>query len=60
LIPQELNKQFRDWYLADRGRLHQLVEQNFSGFPRKTLNFEIFFLPFRAVQEFRDAFNAAL
>jgi hypothetical protein len=60
LIPQELSKHFRQSYFTDRTRLHKLVERHFSGFPQKTLSFEIFFLPFASVQEFRDAFDAAV
>jgi Cap4 SAVED domain len=60
LIAGELTAEFRKRYDADRERLHELVEKHFAGFKRKTLEFEIFFLPFASVQEFRDAFYQAI
>lgn len=60
LVVRELTDEFRRRYGADRDRLHGLVEKHFAGFNRKTLQFEIFFLPFTSVQDFRDAFYAAV
>ncbi|MDD4052121.1 MAG: DUF1837 domain-containing protein [candidate division Zixibacteria bacterium] len=44
---------------ADTIRLRDLINTRFDSFERKTLRVEVFFLPFRTVQEFRDAFIAA-
>jgi len=60
LMVRELTTEFRRRYAADRDRLHGLVEKHFAGFKRKTLEFEIFFLPFTNVQDFRDAFYEAV
>jgi hypothetical protein len=59
-ITRELTAEFRRRYSADRARLHELVETHFAAFNRKTLAFEIFFLPFEKVQDFRDAFYKAV
>jgi hypothetical protein len=56
----ELATQFRDRYVADAPRLHSLLQKRFNDFARKHLRFEVFFLPFTNIQDFRDAFNAAL
>ncbi|MCP4603458.1 MAG: DUF1837 domain-containing protein [Proteobacteria bacterium] len=45
---------------ADTTRLRTLIDRRFDVIERKTLRFEVFFLPFRTVQEFRDAFIAAI
>ena len=60
LVVRELTTEFRRRYEADRDRLHALVEKHFANFDRKTLQFEIFFLPFTSVQEFRNAFYDAV
>lgn len=60
LMVRELTAEFRRRYAADRDRLHNLVEKHFAAFNRKTLEFEIFFLPFTNVQKFRDAFYEAV
>ena len=60
LMVRELSTEFRKRYDADRERLHGLVEKHFARFDRKTLEFEIFFLPFTKVQDFRDAFYEAV
>ena len=52
--------EFSKRYNNDLPRLLNLVQKRFSGFSQKHLRFEIFVLPFRTVQEFRDAFNAAV
>jgi hypothetical protein len=55
-----LVKEFKKRYSADTSRLVKLLEKRFENFEHKHLRFEVFFLPFRTVQEFRDAFNAAV
>lgn len=51
---------FQARYVADAPRLHKLLQRRFDTFTRKHLRFEVFFLPFPSVQDFRDAFNDAL
>lgn len=51
---------YRRQYLAEAPRLCQLLQTRFDGCQRKHLRFEVFFLPFKSVQAFRDAFNAAM
>jgi hypothetical protein len=55
-----LEKEFRIRYTADRPRLVKLLRRRLESFTKPELRFEVFFLPFRNVQEFRDAFNAVL
>lgn len=55
-----LTEEFRKRYLADSQRLHEHLQKRFDAFQRKYLRFEVFFIPFPTVQEFRDAFNKAL
>jgi hypothetical protein len=55
-----LTAEFKQRYLADTSRIIKLLEKRFSDFEHKHLRFEVFFLPFRTVQEFRDAFNNAV
>lgn len=57
---EQLSQIFTERYLADAPRLHEVLKAALAGFSRKHLRFEVFFLPFRQVQEFRDAFNKAL
>ncbi|MGO4323035.1 HamA C-terminal domain-containing protein [Pseudomonas sp. KB_12] len=51
---------FRSRLLQDSSRLSQILNNKFSKFEKKHLRFEVFFIPFPSVQEFRDAFNEAL
>lgn len=55
-----LTDEFRKRYLADSKKLHEHLQKRFAKFQKKHLRFEVFFIPFPAVQEFRDAFNKAL
>ncbi|MFA5138343.1 MAG: DUF1837 domain-containing protein [Elusimicrobiota bacterium] len=52
--------EFRRRYAEEASRFKDLLQARFDGFKRKTLRFEIFFLPFKSVQDFRDAFIKAL
>lgn len=56
----KLEGDFRTRYTADLPRLTSLLQKRLGQFSKPTLRFEIFFLPFRTVGEFRDAFNAAI
>lgn len=60
LSQDALSEEFRKRYQKDAPRLHELLEDRFKSFSRKELRFEVFFLPFKSVQDFRDAFNEAL
>jgi hypothetical protein len=55
-----LTDEFRKRYLADSKNLHEHLQKRFDKFQKKHLRFEVFFIPFPSVQEFRDAFNKAL
>jgi len=55
-----IRTEFQAAFIADAPRLHELLESKFEKFQRKDLIFEVFFIPFPAVQIFRDAFNKAL
>lgn len=55
-----LTDEFRKRYLADSQNLHALLQKRFNTFQKTHLRFEVFFIPFPTVQEFRDAFNKAL
>lgn len=52
--------EFRARYEADLSRLTDLLQKRLQQLSKPSLRFEVFFLPFRTVQEFRDAFNAAI
>ena len=58
--PAALNEEFRKRYLADAPRIHGLLRDRLDSFTRKELHLNVLFVPFRSVQEFRDAFNRAL
>lgn len=51
---------FKDQLKSDSGRLARLLNARFSNFERKHLRFEMFFIPFPSVQDFRNEFNKAL
>ncbi|WP_288129438.1 DUF1837 domain-containing protein [Microbulbifer sp.] len=53
-------EEFRTRFLADGERLVNLIQRRFDNFDKKHLLFDVFFLPFPSVVEFRNAFNAAL
>lgn len=55
-----ITDEFRSRYLDDLPRLRTLIQKRFDNFKLTHLLFEVFFLPFRDVQAFRDAFNNAL
>jgi hypothetical protein len=55
-----LNDEFQKRYLADAPRIHKLLRDRLDSFARKHLHLNVLFVPFKSVQEFRDAFNRAL
>jgi hypothetical protein len=51
---------FTSIYRTETERLTRLIQTRFDGFTRKEFAFDVFFLPFKSVQELRNAFNAKL
>ena len=60
LSNNKLTDEFRKQFLTDSGRLVKLLQKNFDKFDKKHLKFDVFFIPFPSVIEFRNAFNEAL
>lgn len=58
--PVCLNDEFRDSLRTDGRKIIKALNTKFSKFPKKHLRFEIFFIPFPSVVEFRNCFNSAL
>jgi|TARA_B110000914_G_scaffold220628_1_gene231013 hypothetical protein len=58
--PDEILEEFLEEFIKDGERLANLIQRRFDEFSRKNIKFDIFFLPFPSVAEFRNAFNAAL
>jgi len=56
----ELLQDFLVKFHQDGGRLTKLLQKRFDKFGKKHLYFDVFFIPFPSVVEFRNAFNAAL
>ena len=52
--------EFTTIYRSDTPRLIELLKRRFQNFTFRQFHFEVFVLPFRGVQEFRDAFNKVL
>lgn len=51
---------FRSKLLTDSSRLSKILNSKLSAFEKKHLRFEVFFIPFPSVADFRNAFNEAL
>jgi hypothetical protein len=51
---------FSNTYASDTTRLTKLIQSRFDKFSKKEFNFEVFFIPFKSVQEIRTAFNEVL
>lgn len=51
---------FIDLFHKDGKRLTDLLQNRFNSFNKKYLVFDVFFMPFPSVRDFRNAFNAAL
>lgn len=58
--PNEILEEFLDAFIKDGERLVKLIQRRFDDFGKKNIKFDVFFLPFPSVVEFRNAFNAAL
>lgn len=58
--PSELLQDFLIKFQQDGDRLTKLLQKRFDHFEKKHLCFDVFFMPFPSVVEFRNAFNAAL
>lgn len=54
------NARFKDRYLSDIEKVIHHLREELVKFDKKSLVFEIFFLPFPSVKDFRNAFNKAL
>ncbi|EKN6126797.1 DUF1837 domain-containing protein [Yersinia enterocolitica] len=55
-----LLEDFRGKFERDFPRITEILRTKFSGFKHKHLKFDVFFIPFPSVSDFRDAFNKAL
>lgn len=55
-----MEAEFKGKYLKNREQLLKLVTNHFGKVKNPLITFEVFILPFRTVQEYRDAFIAAL
>jgi hypothetical protein len=51
---------FRNQFLKDSIRLVKLLQKQFDIFDKKHLRFDVFFIPFPSVEDFRNSFNEAL
>lgn len=58
--PDKLLQDFKERLLQDSTRLSDHLNKRFSSFERKQLCFDVFFIPFPSVKDFRNEFNAAL
>ncbi|MEL4893647.1 DUF1837 domain-containing protein [Xanthomonas protegens] len=52
--------EIQEKYAADAGRVHDICRNKLASFKNRHLRLVFFFLPFEKVQDFRDAFNAAM
>lgn len=57
---KEIHSELSKYYSSDVPRIIQLLEKRLINPKLSRLRFEVFFLPFRTVQEFRDAFNSII
>lgn len=60
ITPKEMRSAVKDNLILEGGNIVSKLNEKFLQFDRKYLSFEIFFLPFPSVSEFRNEFNAAL
>jgi hypothetical protein len=58
--PSEILEDFTNKFKKDGERLRKLLQSRFDSFDKKHLRFDVFFIPFPSVVEFRNAFNSAL
>lgn len=59
-IPDGIIKRFKVAYREDTVRLRSLLQSRFDNFQYKHFRYEVFFLPFKSVQEFRNRFQKAV
>lgn len=58
--PSEICEDFIEKFKIDGKRLVKILQDRFDDFKLKHLKFDVFFVPFPSVEEFRNAFNSAL
>lgn len=51
---------FTTTYQTETTRLTKLIQKRFNDFSKQEFDFEVFFIPFKSVQELRTAFNEKL
>jgi len=56
----EITGDFITKFHKDGKRLTKSLQKRFDQFDKKSLKFDVFFIPFPSVTEFRNAFNSAL
>jgi hypothetical protein len=57
---KEFIQNFTSVYQKETERLTKLIQSRFDKFSKKEFSFEVFFIPFKNVQELRTAFNEIL
>lgn len=57
---KEFINNFTNTYHEETKRLTKLIQTRFDKFSKKEFDFEVFFIPFKSVQELRTAFNELL
>ena len=57
---KEFLNNFATEYQEETKRLTKLIQTRFDKFSKKEFDFEVFFIPFKSVQELRTAFNEIL
>jgi hypothetical protein len=57
---KEFIENFTEIYQNETERLTKLIQSRFDKFSKKEFAFEVFFIPFKSVQELRTAFNEKL
>lgn len=60
LKPKDIRLNIKEILSTDAVSIVENINKKFSSFDKKHLRFDVFFLPFPSVGEFRNAFNAAL
>ncbi|MGU0864963.1 DUF1837 domain-containing protein [Pseudomonas aeruginosa] len=57
---RELSAEFKEKFLLETSSIAEKLDNKLNGFTRKHLRFDIFFMPFPSIQNFRNEFNEAL
>lgn len=57
---RELSVDFRNKFLLETSLIAEKLDAKLAGFARTHLRFDVFFMPFPSVQNFRNEFNEAL